>query len=185
MSDIGVGRDQLRAFVERIERLEDEVKAINDDKSEVYKEARGNGFDVKVMRKIIADRRKDPNERQEFEAVYDAYAAALGMLPATRARTETVLMQEPHDEAEGQGGVVEHSSAEGSQALLPSDPVENKAVGPSVIAAEQSPEPANVFELKRKPLRPHCLKPDRCGAMGAEHCWTCTKAMNSADGNVA
>ena len=74
-----VAQNQIKAFVERIERLEEEVKAINDDKAEVYAEARGSGFDVKVLRKIIADRRKDHAERMEFETLYELYAAALGM----------------------------------------------------------------------------------------------------------
>jgi len=75
-----VAQDQLRAFVERIERIEEEIKALNEDKSEVYGEAKGNGFDVKVLRKIIADRRKDYAARMEFETIYDLYAAALGMV---------------------------------------------------------------------------------------------------------
>lgn len=79
VSSDSVAQDQLAAFVRRIESLEDEIKALNSDKSEVYREAKGNGFDVKVLRKIIADRRKDLTDRMEFEAVYDLYAAALGM----------------------------------------------------------------------------------------------------------
>ncbi len=70
---------QLRALIERIERLEEEQKAINDDKRDVYAEAKGSGFDVKVMKRIIQLRRKDQAERQEEEAVLDLYMAALGM----------------------------------------------------------------------------------------------------------
>jgi uncharacterized protein (UPF0335 family) len=80
-----VAQDQLRAFVERIERMNEEKAAINADVSEIYKEAKGNGFDTKVLKKIIADRAKDASERLEFEAVYELYAAALGMDHATRA----------------------------------------------------------------------------------------------------
>lgn len=68
-----VAQDQLQAFVRRIESLEDEINALNGDKSEVYKEAKGNGFDTKVLRKVIADRRKDASERNEFDAVYQLY----------------------------------------------------------------------------------------------------------------
>jgi uncharacterized protein (UPF0335 family) len=78
MSD-AVAQDQLQSFVRRIESVEDEINALNSDKSEIYKEAKGAGFDVKVMRKLIADRRKDASERAEFETIYDLYAAALGM----------------------------------------------------------------------------------------------------------
>lgn len=73
-------RDQLKAFVERIERLEEEKKAIGDDIKDVYTEAKGNGFDVKVLRQIIRLRKQEPNERQEQEALMDLYLSALGML---------------------------------------------------------------------------------------------------------
>lgn len=79
MSDIGVGRDQLRAFIERIERLEEEKKAIGDDIKEVYAEAKGNGFDTKVMREVIRIRAMDTNERLEQEAILDTYMHALGL----------------------------------------------------------------------------------------------------------
>ena len=78
---------QLRALVERIERLEEEIAALNGDKSEVYKEAKGSGYDVKVLRKLIADRRKDPSTLNEFEALYDLYASAIG---SVRAHVETI-----------------------------------------------------------------------------------------------
>lgn len=79
MSDHGIARDQLRAFIERIERLEEEKKAIADDIKEVYAEAKGSGFDTKVMRTIIRIRKQDRNERAEQEAILDLYMHALGM----------------------------------------------------------------------------------------------------------
>ena len=80
MSDAGgVARDQLRAFVERIERLEEEKKSIADDIKDVYAEAKGNGFDVKIRRQVVRLRKKDKNERMEEEAVLDLYLQALGM----------------------------------------------------------------------------------------------------------
>ncbi|HAT85628.1 DUF2312 domain-containing protein [Cohaesibacter gelatinilyticus] len=78
----GVAADQLRAFVERIERLEEEKKAISDDIKDVFAEAKGNGYDVKVMRQVIRLRKQDSNERQEMEALLDLYLHALGMAPA-------------------------------------------------------------------------------------------------------
>lgn len=81
MSEIGVGRDQLRAFIERIERLEEEKKAISEDIKEVYGEAKGNGFDVKAMRQIVRIRKLDASERMEQEAILDTYLHALGMAP--------------------------------------------------------------------------------------------------------
>lgn len=83
MADQGVARDQLRAFVERIERLEEEKKAISDDIKEVYAEAKGNGFDTKVLRQIVRIRKQDAHERAEQEAILDLYMHALGMAPET------------------------------------------------------------------------------------------------------
>ena len=81
MSDMMVAREQLRSVVERIERLEEEKKAIADDIRDVYAEAKGNGFDTKVLRQVVSLRKKDLTERQEQEAVRDLYMQALGMLP--------------------------------------------------------------------------------------------------------
>ena len=82
MSDShGVARDQLRAFVERIERLEEEKKTIAEDIKEVYGEAKAMGYDTKILRRVISIRKQDHEERMEQEAVLDTYLAALGMLP--------------------------------------------------------------------------------------------------------
>ena len=71
--------DQLRAIVERIERLEEEKTAIAEAIKEVYAEAKGNGFDVPTLRKVIAARKKSADERSEAEAMMDLYLHALGM----------------------------------------------------------------------------------------------------------
>ena len=75
-----VAAGQLRAFIERIERLEEEKKTISDDIKEVFSEAKGTGFDTKAMRVILRDRKKDQAERSEFETIVDLYKAALGMV---------------------------------------------------------------------------------------------------------
>jgi len=75
-----VAAGQLRAFIERIERLEEEKKNISDDIKDVYAEMKGNGFDVKAVRTIVRLRKKDQVERQEEEAILDLYKAALGMV---------------------------------------------------------------------------------------------------------
>lgn len=81
MSDAhGVAKDQLRAFVERIERLEEEKKTIADDIKDVYGEAKGTGFDTKILKKVIALRKKDAQERMEEDAILDTYLMALGMV---------------------------------------------------------------------------------------------------------
>jgi len=79
MSNDNVAADQLRSIIERVERMNEEKSAINADISEIYKEAKGNGFDTKVIKRIVADRAKDFNELAAFDAVYDLYATALGM----------------------------------------------------------------------------------------------------------
>lgn len=76
----GVARDQLRAFIERIERLEEEKKSIADDIKDVYGEAKGTGFDTKVLREVIKIRKQDRDERAEREAILDSYLIALGMI---------------------------------------------------------------------------------------------------------
>ena len=76
----GAARSQLRSFIERIERLEEEKKAIADDIKDVYGEAKGTGFDPKIMKKVIAIRKQDRDERAEQEAILDTYLIALGML---------------------------------------------------------------------------------------------------------
>lgn len=78
---VNVAKDQLRSFVERIERLEEEKKSISDDIKDVYGEAKATGFDVKAMRQIVRLRKQDANERQEQEAILDLYMHALGMAP--------------------------------------------------------------------------------------------------------
>ena len=74
-----VAADQLKAFIERIERLEEEKAALAGDLREVYSEAKGNGYDTKVMRKIVSMRRKDHAERQEEQAIMELYLQALGL----------------------------------------------------------------------------------------------------------
>jgi uncharacterized protein (UPF0335 family) len=73
-------KDQLKAFVERIERLEEEKKTISDDIRDVYAEAKGNGYDVKAMRAVVRLRKQDKDERVEHEAILETYMHALGMI---------------------------------------------------------------------------------------------------------
>ncbi|MEI7607451.1 MAG: DUF2312 domain-containing protein [Rhodospirillaceae bacterium] len=75
----GIAAAQLRSFVDRIERLEEEKKGIADDIKDLYSEAKGQGFDVKVLRKIISLRKKSKEDRQEEEELLELYKSALGM----------------------------------------------------------------------------------------------------------
>jgi uncharacterized protein (UPF0335 family) len=80
MSDAaGVAADQLKSFVERIERLEEEKKTLSDDIKDVYAEAKGNGFDVSILREVIRIRKTDKSEREEKDALLELYMQALGM----------------------------------------------------------------------------------------------------------
>ncbi len=74
-----VNAGHLRSFIERIEKLEEEKKAIADDVKDVDAEAKGNGFDVKIMRKIVSIRKQDRDKRQEEEEILGLYLAALGI----------------------------------------------------------------------------------------------------------
>lgn len=80
-ADAMVAREQLKSIVERVERLEEEKKAITDDIRDVFAEAKANGFDTKVLRQVVRLRKQDLAERQEQDAVRDLYLQALGMLP--------------------------------------------------------------------------------------------------------
>jgi uncharacterized protein (UPF0335 family) len=73
-------KDHLKAFIERIERLEEEKKAIADDIKDVFAEAKGNGYDIKALRTVIRMRKQDADERKEHEAVLETYLHALGMI---------------------------------------------------------------------------------------------------------
>jgi uncharacterized protein (UPF0335 family) len=75
-----IPKDQLKSIIERIERLEEEKKAISDDIRDIYAESKGNGYDVKALRTVIRLRKLDPNERQEQESILESYLQALGML---------------------------------------------------------------------------------------------------------
>jgi uncharacterized protein (UPF0335 family) len=80
MTDVGgIGAEQLRSYIERIERLEEEKAALAADIREVYAEAKGNGFETKVMRQIVKLRKMDSADRQEQEELLDLYKRALGL----------------------------------------------------------------------------------------------------------
>src|SRR5690242_2388020 len=88
-----VAQDQLRNFVGRIESLDDQIAALNADKSQAYKDAKAEGFDVKVLRKVVAERRKDEGEREEQSELFDLYWTALAGL--VRAHVETIEEFDP------------------------------------------------------------------------------------------
>ncbi|MBO6827135.1 MAG: DUF2312 domain-containing protein [Sneathiella sp.] len=98
MADIGgVAADQLRSIVERIERLEEDKKAIAEDIKEVVAEARSNGYDVKALRTILKIRKMDKADRQEQEYMVDLYLHALGMLDEGSSSSENDIPPEGDD----------------------------------------------------------------------------------------
>jgi uncharacterized protein (UPF0335 family) len=89
MPDIGgIAGDRLKSLIERIERLEEERRALGADIKEVYAEAKGTGFDTKIMRQVIRLRRMDKDDLDEQESLLDVYKRALGMLPAESKAAE-------------------------------------------------------------------------------------------------
>jgi len=89
MSDVvGIPGDRIRSFVERIEQIENEIRELNEAKKEVFSEAKGEGFDVKILKEIIRLRRQDQNERDEHETLLDVYMRAMdeaGPAPVAKA----------------------------------------------------------------------------------------------------
>jgi uncharacterized protein (UPF0335 family) len=86
MPDVGgIAGERLKSLIERIERLEEERRALGEDIKEVYAEAKGTGFDPKIMRQIIRIRKRDKDDLDEEETLLDLYKRALGMLPDAAA----------------------------------------------------------------------------------------------------
>jgi uncharacterized protein (UPF0335 family) len=82
----GVAGDRLRSFVERIERIDEDLKAMNDEKKDVFAEAKGEGFDVKILKEVIRLRKQDQNERDERDTLLDLYLRAIETAPALTAQ---------------------------------------------------------------------------------------------------
>lgn len=95
ISPDAVAQDQLKAFVRRIEALDDEIKVLNEDKSEVYAESKANGFDNKILRKVVAERRKGAAEREEQDALFQLYWDAIHGV--AHAHVEIIEEFPPHD----------------------------------------------------------------------------------------
>jgi uncharacterized protein (UPF0335 family) len=79
MAETAVSNDQLRLFMERIERLDEEKKGLSDDIRDVFSEAKSQGYDTKIMRQILKLRKMEPHDRAEMEALLDVYKSALGL----------------------------------------------------------------------------------------------------------
>lgn len=136
-----VARDQLKSIVERVERLESEIKALNDDKSDIYKEARSNGFDVKAIKKVVAQRKLDSGERQEVDLVFETYWNAVHGLGLVHAHARENI--EEFDPATGEVFDRAVREAEISGGCEPTVVKPMAALGSEESAASNSPETAN------------------------------------------
>lgn len=131
-----VAADQLRSIVTRIENVEAEIKELNEGKSEIYSEAKANGWDVKVIKRIVADRRKPAAEREEFEAILELYLDALGMPVAAEPRAPAREARDRRAKARMSESMADHKefSAELEEAGLisPEAHAENLAIADGV-----------------------------------------------------
>lgn len=83
---VGIAGERIRSLIERIEHIEEEIKALNEGKKEIFAEAKGEGFDVKVLKEIIRLRKQDKDERDEHESLLDLYLRAMEAPDAERAK---------------------------------------------------------------------------------------------------
>ncbi len=83
---VGIAGDRIRSFIERIEHVDEEIKALNEGKKEVLSEAKGEGFDVKVLKEILRLRKQDKDERDEHESLLDLYLSAMENAEPKRAK---------------------------------------------------------------------------------------------------
>ncbi len=213
MDDLVQG-DQLASIVQRVQRLQEEKKTIEDDIKEVYAEARGNGYDVKVLLAVVKHLGKDQDEVSEFDAIFDLYLTAVVNAPrahgasrATRTR-ESEPMAYPERVARpatiAAPDLSTAAQSEGAAGASPDQEVSDSADrdGDTSVAAQDAEfamptgagegnvtpaDPAPAANAKprftlptAKAMRPHCLKPEACAGVGANHCFTCTQAANAA-----
>ena len=90
----GVAGDQLRAFVERIEHVEEEIKALNEDKKSIFDEAKNEGYDVKILKEVIRLRKQDPKERDEHESLLEVYLHAIATAEPYRQAAEYLRQEQ-------------------------------------------------------------------------------------------
>jgi uncharacterized protein (UPF0335 family) len=83
---VGIAGDRIRSFIERIENIEEEIKALNEGKKEVLSEAKGDGFDVRVLKEILRLRKQDKDERDEHESLLDLYLRAMEAAAPVKAK---------------------------------------------------------------------------------------------------
>lgn len=127
-----IAKDQLLSIIERVEHVQAEIDALNDDKSEIFKEAKANGFHTKTIKTIIKRRGMDPIEREEMDALYDLYCSALGMTPESLAHARVENIEEfPRDGGKAPVGATEGEAHE-----------DDRVAGRAGIAIQSGPDGA-------------------------------------------
>jgi uncharacterized protein (UPF0335 family) len=198
-----IARDQLKSIVERVERLEAEISDLNADKSDIYKEARSNGYDVKAIKKVVSKRKLDDNERQEQDAVFDTYWDAIHGTNLVHAHARENIeefdpitgefVNEPSAPVRSDGGLnivhkhTEIATASQGEAEAPtgstSGPTEggvHEEIASTHSFAAQAGASVQVAPAA-KLLRPHCLNKENCGGYGRNHCHSCLSAMRELE----
>lgn len=193
---------ELQSFVRRIENLDDEIRALNADKSEVFKEVKSSGFTAKTLRKVVAARRMDAAERDEADTEFELYWNAVHGIEIDHVRAHVENIEEfpvehdadgvfpdetvpsvegikaPHQMVAADanaGGLNDLNDARSDTVETLDDRADDQSLGSDVEAVA----PSNVSTLRQPaPLRPNCLNRDKCGGQGRNHCWSCQKAMN-------
>lgn len=186
---------ELQSFVRRIEALDDEIRALNADKSEVFKEVKSSGFTAKTLRKVIAARRMDSGEREAADEEFDLYWHAVHGTDQSLVRAHVENIEEfpvEHDadgvSPEAGGEAQETAAAVGeSPALLSAGDTGAQPMGDGnvvsmsahIAAGEGASNAPAALTLadKIKKLRPLCQQPASCRSSGGKaHCYTCTSA---------
>jgi uncharacterized protein (UPF0335 family) len=190
----------LRAFIERVERIEEEIKSLNADKSEIYKEARSMGFDVKTMRKVVAARKVEPADREEADALFDLYWSQLhgtGTEDATRVHVHEESVADGSGSSSGRtsgfgpdnGGSNPSPETTALVAQRIEHSVPDREVAGSNPAERANPdedfEPPSFLAREAKPLRPLCQHPEKCAGYGSKTCHACLKAAGVGYGSAA
>jgi uncharacterized protein (UPF0335 family) len=176
----------LRDLARRIESLEAEIAERNADKSEVYKEAKASGFDVKVLRQVLAFRRQREKlgsaALEEADTLFGLYLESIEGTPSrVRAHEGRRNPPSPSNRDVSAGG--EASSGAAPQGEAPPAGIGSETLagheGRSEGAAVTPVAVAPPFQRRPYVLRPHCQRPECCAASGPHHCFTCSKAMEA------
>lgn len=180
----GVAQDQIRAFFERWQRLEEDKQAVSENLKELFAEAKGYGFDTKALRAVFRDKTKDHAEREEFEAVYELYWNALGTVNANArdARDEPADPDHQDVAADAEEASAPVSSATQSSVgrqAVGSERLKDQVPSKGADTAGSNPAPrSNVTALRSVVLRPYCQRQDdltKCDGYGKVHCHECEK----------